>query len=272
MIRASVAFVALLMLLAPPGHTAGQLPRPSEAAAGKARSLFVAHCARCHGVLGAGGEGPSLLRPHFPKAPDDQALVDIIRDGIPGTAMTGAWPLTGSDAAQVASYVRTLSAAPSDEPVMGDPERGAALFEGKGRCVRCHTVGGFGTSRGPDLTRVGARRGTPYLKEAITDPAAALPRGTTAVGRLFDDYLMVRVVDANGRTIRGTRVNEDSFTIQIRDSRGTLHSFHKPQVRELVKEFDRSLMRSYRDTFTDTELDDLVAYLKSLDGTPGGIT
>jgi cytochrome c1 len=84
--------------------------------------------------------------------------------------------------------------------------------------------------------------------------------------RDFVDYLMVRVVAEDGTEVRGTRVNEDTYTIQIKDARGVVHSFYKPALRELDKQFDRSLMRGYRDTFTDEEVDDLVSYLMTLTG------
>jgi putative heme-binding domain-containing protein len=132
--------------------------------------------------------------------------------------------------------------------------------------VNCHTVGGFGTARGPDLTGVGARRGPAYLREAVVDPAAALPRGLTAMPRDFVDYLMVRIVDQNGTEVRGMRMNEDSYTIQIKDGRGLMRSFYKPDLRELEKQFDASLMRSYRDRLTPAQIDDLVSYLMTLSG------
>jgi hypothetical protein len=62
------------------------------------------------------------------------------------------------------------------------------------------------------------------------------------------------------------RMNEDSYTIQLKDARGGLHSFYKPDLRLLEKQFDGSLMRSYRAAFTDDEMDDLVSYLMSLTG------
>jgi hypothetical protein len=82
----------------------------------------------------------------------------------------------------------------------------------------------------------------------------------------FVDYLMVRVVDRDGGELQGMRVNEDSYTIQLKDARGIVRSFDKSALRELDKQFDRSLMRSYRDTFTDEEMDDLVSYLMTLTG------
>ena len=235
----------------------------SELAQGRVH--YVASCARCHGVDGLGGEGPPLARAVLPRAPDDEALVSIMTLGIPGTAMGGSRWLSQEELRLVAGYVRSLAPSGGGAAPAGDPERGRAHFERAG-CTGCHTVGGFGTARGPDLTAVGGRRGPAYLREAILDPGAALPRGHTAMPRDFADYLMVRVVEADGSELLGMRMNEDSYTIQLKDGRGRLHSFYKPDLRDLEKLFDRSLMRSYRDTFSDAEIDDLVSYLMTLTG------
>jgi len=231
----------------------------------KGRAHYVASCARCHGVNGGGGEGPPLARAVIPRAPDDATLDRIIVTGIQGTAMGGTRWLSDEERRLVVGYVRSLAPTGGGAAPAGDAQRGRALFE-RGGCAGCHTVGGFGTARGPDLTGVGARRGAAYLREAVLDPAAALPRGLTAMPRDFVDYLMVRVVDANGVEMRGMRMNEDSYTIQLKDARGVVHSFYKPDLRQLDKEFDRSLMRSYRDRFSDGEVDDLVSYMMTLTG------
>lgn len=82
----------------------------------------------------------------------------------------------------------------------------------------------------------------------------------------FVDYLVVRVVDAEGNQLRGMRMNEDSYTIQLKDARGVVRSLYKPDLRSLEREFDRSLMQSYRDRLSADELDDLISYLASLSG------
>jgi putative heme-binding domain-containing protein len=244
----------------------GEVSGQDEALA-DGRVHYIASCARCHGVDGGGGEGPPLARARLDRAPDDEALVRIIRGGIPGTAMSGSWWLSPGESTEVARYVRSLAPRGPDEmePLTGDPSRGRALFETEG-CARCHTIGGFGTARGPDLTTVGARRGAAHLRDALIDPAAALPRGMTAMPSDFVDYLVVRVVDGAGGEVRGMRMNEDSYTIQVKDARGVMHSFQKEALRSLDREFDRSLMQSYADRLTDAQIEDLVAYLASLDG------
>jgi cytochrome c oxidase cbb3-type subunit 3 len=260
---AAMALAAALPAARPAAaQQSGSLSRDELA---KGRAHYIASCARCHGVNGGGGEGPPLARAVLPRAPDDETLNRIIVTGIPGTAMGGTRWLSDEERRLVVGYVRSLAPVGGGPAPAGDAERGRALFERSG-CSGCHTVGGFGTARGPDLTSVGVRRGPAYLRESVVDPAAALPRGQTAMPRDFVDYLMVRVVDRNGNEVRGMRMNEDSYTIQLKDTRGIVHSFYKPDLRALDKEFDSSLMRSYRDRFSDAELDDLVSYLMTLSG------
>ncbi len=259
------AGLLVAMLASGPALGAAQQTASADELA-RGRMHYVASCARCHGVNGGGGEGPPLARATLPRAPDDETLMALMNLGIPGTAMTPSRWLSDEELRLVARYVRSLAPATAQGGVStGDPGRGRALYE-RGRCASCHTVGGFGTGRGPDLTSVGARRGPDYLREAVLDPAAALPRGLTAMPRDFVDYLVVRVVDGSGREVIGARLNEDSYTIQLKDVRGQVHSFDKLELRSLEKQYDRSLMRSYRDTFTAAEVDDLVSYLMTLTG------
>jgi hypothetical protein len=60
------------------------------------------------------------------------------------------------------------------------------------------------------------------------------------------------------------RVNEDTFSIQLRDSSDQVHSFFKSDLTELHKDWGKSPMPSYREVFSNLELDDVVAFLASL--------
>jgi hypothetical protein len=68
--------------------------------------------------------------------------------------------------------------------------------------------------------------------------------------------------------VRGIRVNEDSFTIQLRDAGGRYHSFRKAELKDLVRLSGRTPMPSFEGQIGQAELDDLVAYLASLKGNP----
>jgi len=249
---AAVLLVGIIVVVASPQDdsiaklTSGEIER--------GRQMFVAHCAVCHGIEGTGERGPSLNHPSLSRVADDRALFSLIQNGVEGSEMPGAWQLSGREVWQVAGYVRSLGrTAPVKLP--GDPSNGRRLYESNG-CAGCHIVRGSGGVLGPELTEIGARRSAGYLHTALVDPSSATPAG----------YVVARVTTRDNKKIWGLRANEDSFTIQLRDSAGRFHSFRKADLIELKKDFKAELMPSYRDAFNRSEMDDLVAYLASLRG------
>jgi cytochrome c oxidase cbb3-type subunit III len=243
----SLLFLTLLLIAqARPLSNAG----PEDIAAGK--RIFAAQCAWCHGTDGVGGSGPSLQRSALRHARQDNDLVAIVRNGIPGTEMPGSQlSMTETMAWRTAAYVRSLGRAPR-EAIRGDAQRGAAVYESKG-CQACHVLNGRGTAVGPELTRIGALRGATYLREAMVQPEAARPPG----------YLVVRAVTHGATEVRGIRVDEDVFWIHIRDAAGKLHVLEKKQLVQIDRDLTGTLMPSYASSLTAAELDDLVAYLAS---------
>jgi cytochrome c oxidase cbb3-type subunit III len=245
------------MLLWPEGAPAQTRPLGAagsrEIAAGQ--QIFDAQCAWCHGAAGTGGTGPDLRRSTLRHATSDATLVQIVRNGIPGTEMPSfAIALTDNMAWQTAAYVRSLGRMRM-AAVPGDPPRGARLYESTG-CASCHVVNGRGGVLGPELTSIGALRGAPYLRDAIVTPATAHPPG----------YLVVRAVQTSGPEIRGIRVNEDVFWIHIRDTGGTVHALQKAELSRVDRELEGTLMPSYASRLSGPEVDDLVAYLTTLRG------
>jgi len=150
------------------------LDNPTADDLARGRRLFDAQCSGCHGIGGTGGRGPSLTRAKLRHASDDQALVDVLFNGVPGTGMSPVWQLSERELVQVAAYVRSLGTV-LPEVLPGDSARGRELFEGKAGCTACHIVRGLGSGLGPDLTDVGARRGGSHLRESLLDPGASRP-------------------------------------------------------------------------------------------------
>jgi cytochrome c oxidase cbb3-type subunit III len=218
------------------------------------QKIFDAQCAWCHGAAGTGGTGPDLHRTQLRHAATDRDLMNIVRNGIPGTEMPSfALGFTEAMAFQTAAYVRSLGRA-GGRAIAGNPQHGASVYDTNG-CARCHIVSGIGDALGPELTSIGALRGAPYLREALVKPEAAHPPG----------YLVVKATTSAGQEVRGIRVNEDVFYVHIRDARGTVHTLEKSTLSKLDRELDASLMPSYARLAT-SDLDDLVAYLASLRG------
>jgi cytochrome c oxidase cbb3-type subunit 3 len=229
------------------------------------RRLFQGMCVECHGAGGAGGDAPSLNRPRLNHAPDDTALANAIANGIPNTAMPRIRRFTQNELQQLVAYVRSLGKMAQDR-VPGDAKKGAAIYRNLA-CSSCHIVAGEGGNLGPDLTDIGVMRGAAYLREAIVDPGSSLPKGTLSVlSRGYAEYLPVRIVTRQGSEVRGIRVNEDAFTIQVRDGAGRFYSLRKSDIELVDKQAGKSIMPSFATRLTAPELTDLVAYLVSLRG------
>jgi putative heme-binding domain-containing protein len=237
---------------------------PADVANGK--NLYEATCSRCHGLDGGGSDGPSLQG--APERLGDEAMGSIIRGGIPGTGMNGFGSLNAEETGQLIGYIRTLGHTADAEIAKGDASHGKSVYESSG-CATCHIIDGEGGGIGPELTRVGAMRGPSYLRTTLLTPGAILPKEAGAMERgRFTQFLFVHVVTKDGRSFDGTRVYEDSFTIELKDATGRFHSFKKLELGKLEKEPGKSVMPSFKDTLSATQLDDLIAYLASLKGAP----
>ncbi len=256
---ASLLLGTFLFLLTPQTRSADDLAQGER--------LFQVHCAACHGPQGEGGRGPTLAISKLGRAATDQLLFSIIKDGIPGTEMPRS-RLASEEIQQMAAYVRKLGQTPP-EMVSGNAKRGEQLYFTKGSCNQCHAVKGHGSAFGPDLTEIGLKRGTAHLRTSLLDPEADVPKsfvlyrpGTS----IPENFLQLRVVTKDGRRLKGVRINEDTFTIQLREASGRVHSFFKAELSELHKDWGKSPMPSYREVYSKEELDDVVAFLLSLRG------
>jgi cytochrome c oxidase cbb3-type subunit 3 len=216
----------------------------------RGEKLFQVHCALCHGTKGDGGRGPVLAKAELTRAPNDAALVKLIQEGIRGTEMPATDALSDLETRQTGAFVRSLGKVPQ-QPVPGDPVKGAAIYRGKGSCANCHAVRGEGGIIGPDLSTIGDSRGVAYLRAAIIDPGAALP----------EEYLLVTVTPNGAPPVSGMRLNEDSFSIQLRDDRGRTFSFWKKDLAKVDRQPGKTPMPSYKARLSEAELTDLVAYL-----------
>ena len=215
--------------------------------------LFRANCIACHGSQGNLVEGVDLGHGKFRRAATEEGVIRIIQDGIPGTAMP---PHNFSDfqAGTILAYLREY-ANEGRSKITGDATRGKAIFEGKGACAGCHRVNGVGARTAPDLSDVGAMRRIAEIERALVDPNADVAPGN----RYY------RATTKSGETITGRLLNEDTFSIQLLDSKERLLSLQRSDLRE-AGFLSESPMPSYKDKLTKAERDDLLAYLVSLKG------
>ncbi len=217
--------------------------------------VFRAQCGRCHGRDARGNDEtgtPDLTTGQFSQASTDAGMFEVIREGIPNTAMIGISARASDQTVwQIVSYINSLNLDPADYDLPGDPARGEQAYAAAG-CSTCHMVRGRGGRTGPDLSTVGSRLDPDEIATSLNDPDAEVtPRWWT-----------MRIVRADGSTIEGLRMNEDTFTVRIMDNDENLWSFMKSDVRS-IEQIKTSTMPAV-EGLTAGEADDLVAYLFSL--------
>jgi putative heme-binding domain-containing protein len=234
-----------------PSNLPEKNPYSSAADLTLGQKLYNGRCGHCHGQSGEGGRGAVLNSGTFRHGGTDRELFVTIRAGIPNTEMPGAFNLPEVDVWRLVAYVQQLGRQGAAQVTSGDPSAGALVYQTNG-CATCHRITTEGGFFGPDLTDIGVRRAPRYLRESIVDPGADIPL----------DYRPVSLVDRSGKTISGIHLNEDEYSIHLRDLGGNLRSFLKSDVSALTLP-RQSLMPAYRSLST-IDLDNLVAYLHSL--------
>src|SRR5438067_10472269 len=119
--------------------------------------LYDAQCTTCHGANGDAVGGVNPRSGTFRNAITDQDLARVIANGIQCTGMQG-FKFDAAELAGIIAYIRSMNAFDREAVRLGDADRGRALFNAKGECMRCHRVGARGSRVAPDLSDIGAMR------------------------------------------------------------------------------------------------------------------
>src|ERR1700681_1733531 len=123
---------------------------PKAAGSDKAnagKQIFATTCAACHGLDGRGGErGPDISRRQEVQRLSDKALLQVVREGVPATAMPAFGSLGVARIQAVVRYLRSLQGPTAAADLSGDPKHGKALFFGQSGCSQCHMEKGEGGS------------------------------------------------------------------------------------------------------------------------------
>ena len=221
---------------------------PEVVAAG--RDLYNKSCTACHGKDGAEGDrAPSLNANRRYFRLSEAAIFDVVKNGIPGTAMPDSG-LPDLDLWRIVAFIRNIRGTASDNIVPGDIENGMAVFTGAGGCNRCHMIRGQGGTVGPDLSSIGAQVTLQELRDSLTREGP-IPPG----------YRPVRVTTLTAEVIEGIARNEDAFSIQILDEKNKLHLFDKQELRSVVYGRKSLMPRDYDKVLSGAQLRDLIAML-----------
>jgi putative heme-binding domain-containing protein len=243
----------------PPGE-----PTPEEKAAlAEGQALFRGLCSGCHGGMGRGGKGPDLTDNRWLHGDKDEDIARVIKNGVAGTTMKKLGEsLKEKQIAVIIAYVRSLARAPGEstwKPYMGgDPKAGEQLFfdeKGKALCSKCHAIHNKGGRVGPALDRIASRRSPEFIMESIVQPSKF-------IDPLFE---AVQVVTGEGKVLKGLRINETNFSIQLREENGRFHSFMKRDLDDF-RVMDTSMMPdNIAEQLTVKQLHDIFAFLTTLE-------
>ncbi|HZJ33878.1 MAG TPA: c-type cytochrome [Vicinamibacterales bacterium] len=243
----------------------------TDAQIAEGRMLYQNNCGRCHNNDGNGVVGVELFK-QFRRATTDDDIAKLIQNGIPGTSMP-QHRFSTPQALSVVAFLRSMvgvtpgSAAITtgrrSSGLAGDATRGKTIFTGKGGCATCHKAEHAGGTTGPDLSEAGVIRDFGFgpippdpalLEQSILEPNADI----TPAYRVF------QVTPKTGAPIRGTLLNQDTFSVQMHDEAKNLRSFLRSDLKDAG--FLPSPMPSSQGRLTPQEVADVVSYLLTLKG------
>jgi putative heme-binding domain-containing protein len=181
-------------------------------------------------------------------------IATIISKGVPGTGMPAFHLFSPAKVQEVVSYLRVLQGHEKVEQLPGNPERGKAIFFGKGDCSSCHMVQGQGGFVGPDLSAYGSNRSVKEVLSVILDPASNSDwkrKAATAITR-------------DGASVSGSVRNEDNFSVQLQTPDGAFRFFSKSDLQSLEYQDHPVMPVDYAEKLGRGDLDDVASYLVSL--------
>ncbi|MEX2152347.1 MAG: cytochrome c/FTR1 family iron permease [Gemmatimonadaceae bacterium] len=152
---------------------------PQQVAEGE--GIYAQRCMQCHGALGAGDGAFARALSRLPgeigsfawqAAHNDDQLSDVVRQGIPGTAMPPGTELTPKQVGNVVAYLRTM-------PLKTQPNGAAAAGE-----------------RGTDAAAA-SRDVLSLLEQSLT--AARAGRSSDASDQAFDAYIAFEPMETRAR-------------------------------------------------------------------------
>jgi putative heme-binding domain-containing protein len=269
--------LAVALMLATPAVFA-QAVNPFIGNAGavqQGKAIYDESCTACHGANGgAGDRAPAIVISNTTAEVgerSDARTLEVIRRGIPGTAMP-AWAgrLADDEVLKIAAYIHALRGRAIDNPLPGDPVHGRQVFWGKGDCGSCHMIAGRGGVLGPDLTNIAAMRKATTISDALTK----------ADHRVFGDggmhlptippmnYEPVTVTTQGGQTVDGVMLNQDAYSVQLLDMTGKPRSFRRTELSNVIMKPGSLMPSDYDKRLSSEEFNDLLAYLTRLSDPP----
>lgn len=244
-----------------------------EKGAERGKSVYIAECITCHGNKARGGnpnlpakqQGPDLIRSLL--VLHDRYGSEIgpfLAKGHPLQSGHPASSLKPQQVADLAHFLHqkvynTLRSGPElqiQNVLTGDPQSGAAYFNGAGRCTTCHSPTG-------DLAGIGKKYDPPTLQAKFLFPRS-VGFGRRGARSATLKPVTVTVMLAGGETVEGVLDTLDDFNVSLRDARGEYRSFKITPDVKVMKHDPYAAHVELLDQYTDKNIHDVVAYLETL--------
>jgi len=256
--------IALLFAASPVLAQSANLFIGNQDAVLQGKAVYDKNCTACHG---ADASATSMRGER-----SDAQLLNVVRNGIPGTAMP-AWGtrLSNDDILKLGAYIHALRGTALDAPSPGDVAHGREVFFGKANCASCHMAEGRGGVIGPDLSNIAAIRKAVAISNALTkaqhrvygDGGVHLPSPPPM------DYNPVHVMTRSGQALDGVMRNQDAWSVQFMTMDGKLHSFDRSALKSVTIKPGGIMPTDYGKTLSADEFKDLMAFLTRQGSKPG---
>ena len=215
-------------------------------------TVFVQHCAFCHGRDTGGGEsGPDLTRSKLVADDVDGSQIGpIVRNG--KNAMP-RFSVSDQEVLGLAAFIHTQKriaessngkrrGVDAADLATGNIDKGKQYFNGTGKCSSCHSPTG-------DLAGVATRRVGLQLFQRLMYPRGA--------------KVTLTVTLPSGEKVSGARAYQDEFTVALRDASGRYRSWPASKVK--IQEDDPA--QAHADLlakYTDDDIHNVMTYLMTL--------
>jgi len=239
----------------------------NQASVDRGREILVNQCGFCHGSNARGGSsGPDLTRSEVVQNDEGgKELAAFLRNGRPDKGMP-SFDLPVEQMKDLATFLHAAIYLNANrrlyqvlDILVGDPQTGAAYFNGAGKCATCHSVTG-------DLKGVGGKYDAVTLQGKIVMPRGGRGDGPPRPAYMDKNALRATVTLASKQTISGILVRLTDFEVMVYDPDSkTIRSWSRSGDIPKVDVVDP--LQAHIDMWTkwtDADIHNVTAYLASL--------
>jgi hypothetical protein len=125
-------------------------------------------------------------------------------------------------------------------------------------------LAGKGGLTAPDLSNIAGTRKSPSIVDALTKAEHKVyGSGGAHLSKLptMETYLPVHVTTADGKTVDGVLLNEDTYSLQMIGNDNQLHLYDRTKLRRIVVDPKSLMPTDYDKRLSADEFKDLMAFL-----------